>query len=85
MWMPSANLAWVHEFSPTRSVTAALVSLPVPAFTVEGARAASDAARVELGSRLVLNSWSELSARFTGEFSNVGQSYAGTGSLRITW
>lgn len=85
MWMPSANLAWVHEFSPTRGVTAALVSLPVPAFTVEGARAASDAARVELGSRLVLNSWSELSARFTGEFSNVGQSYAGTGSLRITW
>lgn len=85
MWMPSANLAWVHEFSPTRSVTAALVSLPVPAFTVEGARAASDAARIELGSRLVLNSWSELSARFTGEFSNVGQSYAGTGSLRITW
>lgn len=85
MWMPSANLAWVHEFSPTRSVTAALVSLPVTAFTVEGARAASDAARVELGSRLVLNSWSELSARFTGEFSNVGQSYAGTGSLRITW
>lgn len=48
-------------------------------------QAASDAARVELGSRLVLNSWSELSARFTGEFSNVGQSYAGTGSLRITW
>lgn len=85
MWMPSANLAWVQEFSPTRSVTAALVSLPVPAFTVEGARAASDAARVELGSRLVLNTWSELSARFTGEFSNVGQSYAGTGSIRITW
>ncbi|WP_234678995.1 autotransporter outer membrane beta-barrel domain-containing protein [Bradyrhizobium monzae] len=85
MWMPFANLAWVHEFSPTRGVTAALESLPVTAFTVEGARAASDAARVELGSRLVLNSWSELSARFTGEFSNVGQSYAGTGSLRINW
>ncbi|WP_083636473.1 autotransporter domain-containing protein [Bradyrhizobium sp. AS23.2] len=85
MWMPFANVAWVHEFSPTRGVTAALVSLPVAGFTVEGARAASDAGRVELGSRLVLNSWSELSARFTGEFSNVGQSYAGTGSLRINW
>ncbi len=85
MWMPFANVAWVHEFSPTRGVTAALVSLPVAGFTVEGARAASDAGRVELGSRLALNSWSELSARFTGEFSNVGQSYAGTGSLRISW
>ncbi|MEK9285059.1 autotransporter domain-containing protein [Bradyrhizobium sp. ISRA442] len=85
MWMPFASLAWVHEFSPTRDVTATLVSMPVPAFTVEGARAASDAGRVELGSRLVLNRWSELSARFTGEFSNVGQIYAGTGSLRISW
>lgn len=85
MWMPFGSVAWVHEFSPTRSVTAALVSLPVTAFTVEGARAASEAARLELGSRLVLNSWSELSARFAGEFSNVGQSYAGTGSVRITW
>jgi uncharacterized protein with beta-barrel porin domain len=85
MWMPFANVAWVHEFSPTRSVTAALVSLPVAGFTVEGARAASDAGRVELGSRLILNAWSELSARFTGEFSNVGQSYAGTASLRISW
>ncbi|WGD55896.1 autotransporter domain-containing protein [Bradyrhizobium sp. CB1650] len=85
MWMPFASLAWVHEFSPTRDVTATLVSMPVPAFTVEGARAASDAGRVELGSRLVLNRWSELSARFTGEFSNVGQSYAGTGTWRVSW
>ncbi len=85
MWMPFANVAWVHEFSPSRGVTAALVSLPASAFTVEGARAASDAARVELGSRLALNAWAELSARFSGEFSNVGQSYAGTGSLRISW
>ncbi|MCP3473914.1 autotransporter domain-containing protein [Bradyrhizobium sp. CCGUVB1N3] len=85
MWMPFANVAWVHEFSPTRDVTATMIALPVPAFTVEGARAASDAARVELGSRLALNSWSELSARFTGEFSRLGQSYAGTGSLKVSW
>ncbi|MCP3473915.1 autotransporter outer membrane beta-barrel domain-containing protein [Bradyrhizobium sp. CCGUVB1N3] len=85
MWMPFANLAWVHEFSPTRDVTATLITMPVPAFTVEGARAASDAGRVEVGSRLALNSWSELSARFTGEFSKVSQSYAGTGSLKVSW
>jgi len=85
VWSPFANVAWVHEFNPTRDVTATLVSMPAPFFTVEGARAASDSGRVELGSRLALNRWSELSARFTGEFSNVGQSYAGIGSLRINW
>lgn len=85
VWMPFGSLAWVHEFSPTRDVTSTLVSMPVAAFTVEGARAAGDTGRVELGSRLVLNSWSQLSARFTGEFSNAGQSYAGTGSLRMSW
>ncbi|WP_084788607.1 autotransporter domain-containing protein [Bradyrhizobium sp. Cp5.3] len=85
MWMPFGSLAWVHEFSPNRDVTASLISMPVPAFTVEGARAASDAGRVELGSRLVLNRWSELSARFTGEFSSAGRSYAGTGTLRVNW
>jgi outer membrane autotransporter protein len=85
IWMPFGSLAWVHEFSPNRDVTASLISMPVPAFTVEGARAASDSGRIELGSRLVLNRWSELSARFSGEFSSAGQSYTGMGSLRVNW
>lgn len=85
IWMPFGSLAWVHEFSPNRDVTASLVSMQLPAFTVEGARAASDSGRIELGSRLVLNRWSELSARFSGEFSSAGQSYTGMGSLRVNW
>jgi uncharacterized protein with beta-barrel porin domain len=85
MWMPFANVAWVHEFEPTRNVTATLVAMPVPAFTVEGAHAASDAGRIELGSRLVVNPRTELSARFAGEFSGVGQSYSGVGSLKVSW
>jgi outer membrane autotransporter protein len=85
MWMPFANIAWVHEFEPSRNVTASLITLQTPAFTVEGARAASDAGRIELGSRLALNRSTELSGRFTGEFSRVGQSYAGMGSLRVSW
>ncbi|WP_271605976.1 autotransporter outer membrane beta-barrel domain-containing protein [Bradyrhizobium sp. CCBAU 11434] len=83
VWSPFANAA--HEFNPTRNVTATLVNMPVPSFTVDGARAAADSGRVELGSRLALNRWSELSGRVTGEFSRAGQSYAGIGSLRITW
>jgi uncharacterized protein with beta-barrel porin domain len=75
----------VHEFDPTRNVTASVTSLALPAFTVEGARAAADAARVDVGSRLALNRWWELSARATGEFSRAGQSYSGMGSLRVSW
>jgi outer membrane autotransporter protein len=82
---PFVYAAWVHEFEPTRDITASLITGPVSAFTIEGARAASDAGRVDIGSRLVLNRWWELSARFTGEFSSVGQTYAGMGSLRVNW
>ena len=85
VWMPFVHAAWVHEFDPTRDVTASLSSLSLPSFTVEGARAAADAGRVELGSRLALNRWWELSARATGEFSRAGQSYTGMGSLRVSW
>jgi outer membrane autotransporter protein len=85
VWTPFVHTAWVHEFDPTRDVTGSLVSLSLPAFTVEGARAAADAGRVEVGSRLALNGWWELSARATGEFSRAGQSYSGMGSLRVSW
>jgi outer membrane autotransporter protein len=85
VWMPFVHAAWVHEFDPARNVTASLTSLSMPSFTVEGARAAADAGRIELGSRLALNRWWELSARATGEFSRAGQSYTGMGSLRVSW
>jgi uncharacterized protein with beta-barrel porin domain len=85
VWSPFVHAAWVHEFEPSRAITASLVSLPVPAFTIAGASAASDAGRVDIGSRLALNRWWELSGRVTGEFSNLGQSYSGTGSLRASW
>jgi outer membrane autotransporter protein len=85
LWTPFVNAAWVHEFEPTRAVTASLTTFALPNFTVEGARAAADAAQVQLGSRLALNRWWELSGRVTGEFSAAGQSYAGIGSLRASW
>jgi uncharacterized protein with beta-barrel porin domain len=85
LWSPFFHAAWVHEFEPSRDITATLGTVTVPAFTIEGARAASDAARVDLGSRLVLNRGWELSARVTSEFSRLGQSYAGMGALRVSW
>ena len=75
----------MHEFEPSRDITATPSTVTVPAFTIEGARAASDAARLDIGSRLVLNRGWELSARVTSEFSRLGQSYAGMGALRVSW
>ena len=55
------------------------------AFTILGASAASDAARLDLGSRLSLNRIWEVSGRVTGEFSNLGQNYSGIGSIKASW
>ncbi|QWG15257.1 autotransporter domain-containing protein [Bradyrhizobium sediminis] len=85
IWTPFVHAAWVHEFKPSRTITASLTGLPVPAFTVAGASAASDAARLDLGSRLAITRGWEVSARVSGEFSNLGQSYSGMGALKASW
>jgi len=85
LWSPFVHAAWVHEFEQSRNITATLSTVTVPAFTIEGARAASDSARLDLGSRLALNRAWELSARVTGEFSSLGHSYAGLVALRASW
>jgi outer membrane autotransporter protein len=54
-------------------------------FTVFGPSAARDAARVDLGSKLVLKPNAALFASFDGEFSDRSQMYAGKGGLKVTW
>jgi len=85
IWTPFVHASWVHEFEPSRVITATLTGMPVPAFAIAGASAASDTGRLDVGSRLALNRWWEVSARVTGEFSNLGQSYSGMGSVRASW
>ncbi|MBR0712568.1 autotransporter domain-containing protein [Bradyrhizobium liaoningense] len=85
VWSPFVHAAWVHEFEPSRTITASLVTVPVLSFTIAGASAASDSARLDLGSRLALNRFWELSGRVTGEFSTLGQSYSGMGALKASW
>jgi autotransporter-associated beta strand protein len=82
---PYARLSWVHEFNPTRAIDATFIALPGAAFTVDGPRASSDAARIDAGAKLAIgpNAW--LYASFDGEFSDRGQSYAGKGGVRIAW
>jgi outer membrane autotransporter protein len=82
---PYARLSWVHEFNPDRAINASFIALPDAAFTVDGPRAASDAARIDAGAKLALapNAW--LFASFDGEFSSRSQSYAGKGGAKIAW
>jgi outer membrane autotransporter protein len=82
---PYARLSWVHEFNPNRAINATFIALPGAAFTVDGPRAASDAARIDAGAKLAIrpNAW--LFASFDGEFSDRSQSYAGKGGVRVTW
>jgi outer membrane autotransporter protein len=82
---PYGRLSWVHEFNPTRAIDATFIALPGAAFTVDGPRASSDAARIDAGAKLAIgpNAW--LFASFDGEFSDRGQSYAGKGGVRVAW
>jgi len=84
-WSPYGRLSWVHEFDPVRRDTETFATLPLATFTVDGARAAHDSARVDLGSKLQVKKNAWLFANFLGEFSNVSQMYAGKAGLRVAW
>jgi subtilase-type serine protease len=77
--------AWVHEFLTDRSVAAGFNVLPGTNFTVDGARAASDAARIDLGVKYQVGSQTSLFANGDVELSGRGQSLAGTVGLRFIW
>jgi outer membrane autotransporter protein len=85
VWSPFLRAAWVHEFNPDRSIANSFASIPGTLFTVDGARAWSDALKLNAGSRLALNQYASLFASFDGEFAGSGQSYAGRGGIRFTW
>jgi autotransporter-associated beta strand protein len=77
--------AWVHEFLTDRGVTTGFTVLPGSSFTVDGARAASDAARFDFGVKYAVGSQTSLFANGNVELSNRGQAIAGTAGLRIAW
>ena len=85
VWSPFLRAAWVHEFNPDRSIANSFVSIPGTLFAVDGARAWSDALKVNAGTRVALNQYASLLASFDGEFANSGQSYAGRGGIRFSW
>lgn len=80
---PYARLSWVHEFLPDRAVTATFINVPASTFSVDGARAASDAARLDAGAKYAIDTSRSFFANVSGEWSNVGHSYAATGGFRL--
>jgi outer membrane autotransporter protein len=85
VWSPYVRVSWVHEFEPTRDITASFLSVPGASFTVDGPRAASDALRISVGSKLAIASNASLFASFDGEFSDRGSMVAGKGGAKIVW
>lgn len=81
----TAELAWVHNFNPDRSLTGAFVAAPDVPFTVQGLSASANAAQVGLGAKLSLTSNVALRGYFTGRFSGVETAYGGFGGLQVTW
>lgn len=81
-WM---RLAWIHEFAPDRPVTAGFQVLPGTAFTVDGAPAASDALRIDLGGRYALGEQTSLFATAGSTLSGRSDTFSGTVGLKFTW
>jgi uncharacterized protein with beta-barrel porin domain len=77
--------AWVHEFSTSRAVTAGFAVLPGTSFAVDGAQAASNAARFDLGVKYDVGSQTSLFLNGSTELSWRGQSLAGTAGVRIVF
>ncbi|MDO9384093.1 MAG: ice-binding family protein [Hyphomicrobiaceae bacterium] len=82
---PFARVAWLHEFDADREADAFLTSSPTASFTVEGASASSDLAKVNLGVNFQMTERAGLFAYAEGELSGQSQSYSGNGGFRLTW
>lgn len=80
-----ARFAWVHEFMTERSVTAGFVGLPGSSFTVDGARAAGNAARIDVGATYGIGERTSLFVNAMAELSDRGQGASGTAGFRLFW
>jgi outer membrane autotransporter protein len=85
VWAPYVAVSWVHEFDPNRQVTPIFLALPGATFTVDGPRAARDAVKVDVGSKLIVTPNIALFGSFNGEFSDRSQMYAGKVGVRVAW
>jgi hypothetical protein len=77
--------AWRHELDPARPITASFISAPGFSFTVNGAAAISDMARINAGVKLQLANNVEAFGVFQGDLAPSGRNLTGSGGIRIGW
>lgn len=83
--IPQFRASWVHEFMPAREISASFITLPDASFTVQGARAARDSAKLSGGARYFLSPTAYMFANFDGEFSDRTAGYSGTAGFKSNW
>src|SRR5262249_1287937 len=79
------RLAWAHDWVSDPSLGALFQTLPGASFIVNGAVPAKNAALASAGAELKLANGVALLAKFDGEFASHARTYAGTGTLRVSW
>jgi outer membrane autotransporter protein len=77
--------AWANDHSSDQGINAAFQTLPGATFTVNGAAPATNLALVTTGAELQLANNVSFGLKFDGEFADVSQTYAGTGTVRYVW
>ncbi len=82
---PSARISWVHEFEPIRAINAAFLAAPGFPFSVRGAAAAEDAARVDVGMAVRFSPRFSLYGSFVGIFSGAGTAVGGLGGIKYSF
>ena len=80
-----ARAAWAHDWGNDRALSTNFLTLPTPAFVINGAAPPPDKAFVTAGAELRLRNGWAVTGKFDGEFADRLQSYAGTGTVRYTW
>jgi outer membrane autotransporter protein len=79
------KLAWAHDWISDPSLAAVFQALPGASFIVNGATPAKNAALASAGAELKLANGVAFIGKLDGEFASHSQTYAGTGTLRVSW
>jgi uncharacterized protein with beta-barrel porin domain len=79
------RLAWAHDWVSDHAIAAAFQTLPGASFIVNGATPATDSGLVSAGAELRLANGVTLLGKVDGELARHSTTYAGTGTLRVSW
>jgi len=79
------RLAWMHDFAPYRSINASFISAPGYDFTVLGATAPRDSARLDAGLNFEIGSHVDFFGKFSSDAGGADTVYSGSGGVRLAW